>query len=78
MFWQAVAWSIGVQLPAPPPQTLGALPPPHESGDLHWPQSITFPHPSAIGPQAFAGQVLIGTHAPPPSPRMPPPPQTFG
>jgi hypothetical protein len=62
----------------PPPHWLGAPPPPHTSGEVQVPHARMPPQPSAIGPQAPAGHFVSGTHAPPPSPRITPPPQTFG
>jgi hypothetical protein len=76
----AVACAVFVHWVAPP-HWLGALTP-HDSGDWHCPQSMTFPQPSAIGPHEFAGQVVSGTQpviVPPPHTfDCPPPPQTAG
>ena len=62
----------------PPPHRLGTPPPPHTAGDTHPPHVRTPPHPLATGPHAFAGHVVMGTQAAPPSRVTVPPPQTFG
>jgi hypothetical protein len=83
---QAVPCGVGWHW-LPPPHTLGVPPPPHTSGEEQVPQGMTSPQPSATGPQAPAGQVVIGVHGPltPPSPTpspqtfaRPPPPQVAG
>lgn len=56
-----------------PPQTLATPPPPQVAGEMQVPHWTMPPQPSAIGPQASAGQVVIGTQ-----PAIVPPPQTFG
>jgi hypothetical protein len=73
---QAAAWVFGVHC-AEPPQRLGWAAP-QTAGETQLPHGIEPPQPSAIGPHAFAGHVVIGTQLPVPPSVTLPPPQTFG
>jgi hypothetical protein len=69
--------------PLSPPHTLGVPPPPQLCGGVQFPQLRRPPHPSASGPQEFAGKSVhvFGVQLDRPVPHLlglPPPPHFSG